>query len=506
MKQTSTAFIFALLSFLTYSQESINARLLDSLSNIPIPHATISLNDKSGVITNENGDFLLYLNKKPSKKDSIKISCLGYETKQLAVKNFNDSIILLSQKTIELKEILISSKHYTPEEIIEQVRLNLDNNYSKSNLKSKLFYRASYFTNIKKNDVKVKKTTIPEFNQGFIDSVLTAMPKKSDDYTEILANIYGKPGIKDAQKLDIIKASHLYDKSNEVTFEAYEDKFNKIIKKHVKRDSYFKIKSGWFGTKEEMDSTFYDTLENDKKEQTDAMIDAQKKKEKERKEDFLKYRKYSISHLQGYSFIFEDTELNFLEKPNRYAFVLEDYSFLNDNFVYKISFKPKRKEDYSGIIYVNIDDFAIVRLDYNNVKPLKNFKLLGLSYKLYLKKGTLIYVKNDSSKYTLQYADKEEGSTFGIKRPLKIIEKNKHTKGRRKQNELSTDIHFELSSIEKNELVVFENEMISESEFDAFKEKPKVTPVYLPDYDPEFWEGYNVIEPNQAIKDFKSID
>ena len=108
--------------------------------------------------------------------------------------------------------------------------------------------------------------------------------------------------------------------------------------------------------------------------------------------------------------------------------------------------------------------------------------------------------------YVLKYADKEDGTNFGIKRPLKVIEKNKHTKGRRKQNELSSDIHFALSNTEKSELVVFETDPLSESSYEAFTEESKVKPIYLPAYDPNFWEGYNVIEPNQAIKDFKSIE
>ena len=124
----------------------------------------------------------------------------------------------------------------------------------------------------------------------------------------------------------------------------------------------------------------------------------------------------------------------------------------------------------------------------------------------YLKKGTFIYSKNNADKYALKYAEVEMGSKFGVKRPLKIIEKNKHVKGRRKQNEISTDIHFIVSNITKKELVVFENESISEASFNSFTEKAKVKPTYLPKYDPDFWKGYNVMEPNEAIKDFKSIE
>jgi len=100
----------------------------------------------------------------------------------------------------------------------------------------------------------------------------------------------------------------------------------------------------------------------------------------------------------------------------------------------------------------------------------------------------------------------DSGNKFGVKRPLKIIEKNKHTKGRRKQNEISSDLHFIVSNITKKELVIFKNESIPEMQFNDFTEKANVNPTYLPKYDPDFWKGYNVIEPNQAIKDFKSIE
>jgi len=131
---------------------------------------------------------------------------------------------------------------------------------------------------------------------------------------------------------------------------------------------------------------------------------------------------------------------------------------------------------------------------------------LGLSYTHFLKKGTFIYAKNKNNKYVLKYADAENGNKFRIDRPLKIIEKNKNTRGRRKQNELSSDIDFIISNKRKIELVVFENHALTEIDFSNFEEKPKTKPVYLPKYDPEFWKGYNVIEPNQAIKDFKSTE
>ncbi|MCF8273618.1 MAG: DUF5686 and carboxypeptidase regulatory-like domain-containing protein [Flavobacteriaceae bacterium] len=498
-----TPFFTLLATISVQSQDAIKARIIDTTTQQTIPFATIAISNNSGVISNDQGNFQLYLPKNISGKDSLVIQCLGYETKRLSALTFKDSIIFLKPKSIELEEVLISNKDYSVEEVIEKANQNLMINYDTNLTKSTLFYRASYATNIIKHEVKLKKTSIPELNQKFIDSILNDMPKYNDDHTEILANLYGKPGVIESQKLDIIKASHLYDKNKEITFNNYEERFNNILKKHVKRDSYFKIKSGIFGTKQDMDSTIFETKEQ---KETNALLEEKKKEEQERKKNFLQYRKQSISRMQRNSFVFEDSYLNFLEKSNRYIFKIEDYSFLNDNFVYKISFTPKRKEDFKGTLYINTDDFAIVRVDYENTQPLKTFNLLGISFKDYLKKGTLIYAKNTNNKYALKYAEVENGNRFGIKRPLKIIEKNKHTSGRRKQNELTSDIHFILSNTNKKQLVIFENESISDTTFANFEEKPTVEPIYLPAYDPDFWKGYNVIEPNQAIKTFKSIE
>ena len=77
-------------------------------------------------------------------------------------------------------------------------------------------------------------------------------------------------------------------------------------------------------------------------------------------------------------------------------------------------------------MYVNTEDFAVIRVDYENIKPLRKFALLGISYKEHLKKGTIIFQKNNNGKYSLKYMDESSGQIVGIKRPVKIIEKNKN--------------------------------------------------------------------------------
>ena len=241
-------------------------------------------------------------------------------------------------------------------------------------------------------------------------------------------------------------------------------------------------------------------------QQTEAFIKAQKEKEQKRKANFLKYRKSQIRHAELDNFLSEDPQLNFLEKSNRYRFNHLDYQVLDDSFVYVISFEPKRSADFKGTLYINTDDFGVVRLDYENVKPIRKFALFGISYNEFEKKGTIIFNKNNNDNYVLKYMDESTGTKTGIKRPLKIIEKNKNVRGRRKQNEVSCDLHFIINSLEKKELIVFESENLSKQRFEDFQERPDVLPEYLEAYDPNFWEGYNIIEPNEALKNWKLID
>ena len=99
-----------------------------------------------------------------------------------------------------------------------------------------------------------------------------------------------------------------------------------------------------------------------------------------------------------------------------------------------------------------------------------------------------------------------DGNYFGLKRPLKVVEKNKHVKGRRKQNELSLKLDFKFDQLQKYELVVFESENISKSAFDAVVQLKDVKATYLSQYDPNFWKDYTIIEPNEAIESFKVIE
>ena len=174
--------------------------------------------------------------------------------------------------------------------------------------------------------------------------------------------------------------------------------------------------------------------------------------------------------------------------------------------VYIIPFSPKGGKEFKGVLYVNTQDFAIVRLDFENVKPLSKFGLLGIDYSNNVFRGKMLFDKDVNGSYSPRYLELNDGGYMGLDRPLKVIEKNKNVKGRRKQNELSLNLKIQGNQLSKYEFVVFESEAINQSYFDKIEEHKLVKATYLSQYDPTFWKDYTIIEPNQAIETFKVVE
>jgi hypothetical protein len=496
-----------LVVFLTYSisasAQSLTAVIVDSATQKPIPYVTVQLKNK-GVITNEEGRFTFQIDQGVQPTDTLFISCIGYGSIAKPLNLFTETKIVLAAKAIDLNPVIVTNKNYTPEEIVELVEENIAKNYTLGLAKKRVFLRETYQSQLIKTDYELKKSTIKEFDKDFFDYLISEVPKNNTVYNESLGDLYGGSDTEE-QKLDLIKASELYDKSMELDFEVLEEKFNDIMQKNVKRDSYFKIKSGLFGTKVDADEMFEVEVDSADTAALNAKLEEEKKNKEDRKKNFARYKRRTMANLFKNLPVFEDSDYNVLFKQGRYEFDLEDFTYLGDAAVYVINFKPKRSEEFQGVLYVNSDDFALIRMDFENVKSLRDFSLLGVSMNEYLAKGRIIFSKGNNDKYHLSYYDIHKGIRVGFRRPLKIIEKNKNVKGRRKQNEVSMKVDLSFGNRNRYELVVFDETPINSSQYAAFKEKNTVLPTYMRNYDPEFWKGHDIIEPNEAIKTFTSI-
>jgi len=471
--------------------QTFSSKIVDGKSKKPIPYATIEYAKNKGVISNEEGRFNFVLDTITTKKlDSVYITSLGYQKTGFTYENLLDSIIYIEPKAIELGGVYVFNKDLSIDEILENVEKNLDRNHKNSFLKKRFFLRQSYTDLLNKIDVEFIKSTIAELDKKLIDSVVNAVPRQSTYFTETLGDLYTNASDNNSNKLSVIKAAELYNKENEISGEAMQERFEKILEQNVKQDSYLKIKSGWFSTKIQVDSIIENTDEAESIEE----------KEPE-KTNFVPNRKYALKIMHDRMFI-KKSNLDVIRKLSKYEFSLAGYTDIENAGVYILNFKPKNRADFEGKLYINVEDFAIMRIDYDNVKSLKKVKLLGFSYNHHTYKGSTVFTKDPTGAYTVKFATFENGSSFGVKRPLKIVEKNKNVKGRRKQNELKLKLDVTGNNYSKYELVVYDVSKSDAATLKSLTEEKNIKPQYLPSYNPEFWKGYTIMEPNQAIKEF----
>ena len=475
--------IIFLLFAVNLKAQSISVKILDSISFNPIPFATVYFSNSSGVISDENGDFELIKNEL-NDEDSLFISSMGYKKVSYSLNRFNDSIIFLSPKPIELNNVIITNRKLSSQEIIEKIKAAITQNYQTDLSENKIFYRKEYNSTIEKFEINKFKSSIDNVNDLLIDSLLLNLPSENKSATEVLSYYYGNLE-EDNQKINLIKSRETYKKENEI-LESLNSKLEESLKKSLKSNSYFKIRSGLL--------PFSGDLEFDGLWDIDSTNQAALKKanddEIKRKENFANSIKGRVSNIYSNLFYNDATDLDFILKSNRYEFSNPELNYLGNQLVYVITFRPKGSKDYKGTLHINSDDFAIVRIDFKNVKSLFKLKLLGFSSDNYLVEGRMVFSKLDKKKYSLTYFQVSSGSKAGIDRPFKIIEKNKFVKGRRKQNQISFNLDFIVNSLNKVELRVFQSKSIDLNLYDNLKEENKILPEYVDEFKTNFWEEF----------------
>ncbi|WP_423817923.1 carboxypeptidase-like regulatory domain-containing protein [Salinimicrobium sp. TIG7-5_MAKvit] len=498
MKSLLVFFLFLQATFV--QAQEIKAKVLDAGTKQPIPYANVVFGENRGLVTNEEGYFS-YNAEEDKLPEIVKISSLGYELLKITPAEISEGIIYLKPASIELGEVFLSNKNLSAKEILEKVKEEVNHNYNFDNSKKRIFLRQSGTSYVRRFDMEVDKSTIEGIDQDLMNEISAKIPKVSDSYKEVLADMYGNY---DTQKVNIIKAANLYNPQSMKNLEEITENFNTLFMNTLKERSYLKIKSGIIGFKVDEDELKEGLVVTEKKEEKTP-----EEKEKAR----VKSRKYlqessdaNVKRLMNGMFWKEDITFNLFDKSNKYKYNLNGYAYIDSNTVYVIDFEPKRGADFKGRMYVNTLDYGVHRLEYENVKPLKKFRLFGISTADDVYRGKMIFVKDEAGKYNLSYLERETGETVGIKRPLTIIEKNKHVKGRRKQNELDLDLDLRVSEIVKLQLVVYQTEAMAPGSLDNIAATDDFEYKTFKTYNPDFWSGYNIIEPNEAIKNFVALD
>lgn len=435
-----------------------NLVVLDSISKEPIPLVSV-YDGKTGVITNASGAF--YWHK--AQADSITLSCLGYASKKVATASIQDTLYMLP-KAVALLPVVVSNRTLSAEEIIDSLKANTKKNVDFALSTSDVYLHYMDMNEVQKMDIEIKKSTIPELDQSFVDEILEQVPKKEiDEYFSKSKWLRDSGGLKH-HKLQVLQAARLRDSLSNKRFDSMEKTIGGILKKRVKKDSYFKVKSGpLISIKMDNPTQEVDTVEQEKRKLTPKQ-----------------YASNQLGTLQRLAtknlFAENNWVLPFLANPNKYRFSNEGIVYDLSVPVYKIRFSSRKKKDYNGYLLVDVEDFGVHKIVYQNNKHQSRIKLFGLFYEERLNNRTYTFVKNHMGKYTLYHIYEENQQQMGVKRPIKIIEKNKVVKGRNRQNVLAMDFNAAVKEIYQKSIYFNAFTPISKQEFDTFRLEHSILP------------------------------
>ena len=292
--------------------------------------------------------------------------------------------------------------------------------------------------------------------------------------------------------MDVIKATKLKNESNAVSLDDLEKSATNILLTHIDTTKYYRVKSGWFGSR--------DTISLRK--------DFNKKKNKI-KNTRLSSAKNNLNTLLIENSMLNTMKFDFIQNHDYYEYKYEGAKYSSDNeFIYVISFKPDRnKAKYEGKLYISENDFAVLRVDYKLAEGKKeggfNMKLLlGVKVLENMSNGTIIYKKSPSGNgYHLHYVSQETGQYIYINRPVKFIElTNKDD-----EDIVAFDIKLEANQREKKEFLNISRSEIEHEDVEKLTEE-EFNYIKLKSYDPNIWKNYIAIEPLAEMKQFKAED
>jgi hypothetical protein len=475
----------------------ISGYILDSENKSPLPFASISVaGTNRGSISNNQGFFQLD-GKGLLDTDTLLFSYLGYSRAEIPFNKFRDGQrVLLSPSTIDLKEVTIFSRNLSPEEIIARVRDKFSENHPLPPQKQRIFMHNFVRTPYSKdNRIQLLRSDFQSFNKELYEDLYSRIPDEFIDYNDAIFNLYSYDG---KHKLKPVQAVSLQEGSSKELFRLVENSLKDFIDEFYEtikdEDTYFKVKTGIFGTKiGEGSPEDYDPEES----RSDSLYYSTST-------GSVKYE--LIEALNDYSRI-DGKHLEFLEKPNRYHYKDEGLSWFDNEPVFKISFIPRAKGHFTGTIYVSTSSFAILQMEFSYAEGKYNdrIKLLGFGYSLDYVKARVIYEKVGSI-YLVKYVSAEEIENTFVERKFSILKKKKRFLIDKELNEMkfSADIKLRINS--RFEILVLDRETIDENTFQEIEEQKFVQ--FRKEYSnsPDIWKNRTVIVPGDALKDFERKD
>jgi hypothetical protein len=475
-----------LCSFL--NAQDITAKIIDSKTNMSIPFVAVQTAEFKGVISNEEGEFIINLEDVDA--NTIELSCLGYQSLTISLKDLesNNYIIQLVPAINELNTVYLTNTKPNIDSIISRVNKNLIKNYKSDALTYNFFYRETSYTDFENLDLKIKKSSKVKKRQ--LTEANDKLAKMGDGIMNgdfvYFTDYSGSLNVMDdsLNKLNIDKATKIINSNNNVSLEAIQKNAQHTVLTYLDTTLTYKLKTGLFKIE---DSLSLNDDNDDEKDLDEFKIN-------DLKENTLSVIQKSQIDRSGML----KTVLN----SDNYEYTLENASLVNGEMIYLITFQPTRSSaHFTGSLYVSEDTYGVLKLDYHYAKGKQGEKLnlkllLGIKYIENVNSGTVIYQKNDQDIYEPRYIKSESGQYFYLNRPLKFIENS--------SDRDKTAFNFKIvgNTISREELLFSSINTLDRLVFDTIEEKEVIPYDIMRKYDASTWSGKQTLAPSSELKTF----
>jgi len=473
----------------TATSAELKGLVLDLDNQAPLPYTNIYvLHKHKGVVSNETGHFTMDVSDLEN-TDTLRFQYIGYKTRNFTVGELDTvSVVYLKEEIFNLSEILVFGSDPDPVEIVKKVLENKDSNYRKTTSRKQVFTRDRDVQDINDFKLKYKKSTIDKLDREMIALLEEKSPKNFTSFTDFMGDLYFSKNPNDSIKfkIDPIRIVALKEK-NVADLEQMEAIFENIFK-DIGEEEYWKVKSGIFGEK-------IDVEEDTVRAKRDTL------KENERRVSGYNRR---VKYQLRYSKLDDKDQWEFLHKTGRYNYTLAGGTRVNGEDVYIIDFTPKSGGHYNGRMFISINTSALIRADYEYApgKTGTNIHLLGVGYTETHFSGS-IYFEKKGDNYHLKYFSRQKVSNASIDRKVSLMKKRKRFLFDKTLKELKVGLYMSMTMQESLEFLVLEDVDLPADEFEGFQQAKIMEIIYVDQFDDKLWQGFSIIEPTQQMKEYK---
>ncbi len=501
-----------------FSQENKDSLLLKSITNKEHKHEIkglvldkdkqtalaftniVVLGKSKGSISNENGYFSIDISGL-KETDTISFQYLGYQNRNFSVNQLKGTpVVSLKENMISLNETFVFGEEPDAKEIIKKILENKATNYKTRVTKSKMFIRERYTADINKINIEFKKSSFETLNRKIIKLIENKLPNHTTSYTDFLGELYFSETQNDSVKLKVNPIKTISLKDKDIDFSQIESVFENVFA-NTKEKEYWKMKSGIFSSKID--------IKGEEKEEKSGMVSVSANNDNFDDDNNMKttYYRDNIEYSLEYSLMNDNKDWEFLYKTGKYKYTLAGGTKVNGEDVYIIDFEPQSSGKFVGRVYVSIETYALIRADYEYAlgKTGLDIHLLGVGVSMNKFKAS-IYFEKKGDRYALKYFSRKTGQTVSINRSLSLLKKKERFLFDKKLNEIKGRIKMTQTSEDLTEILVLDENEITDNQFANFKQKKMIKIIYVNQFNDDLWNGFSIIEPTKQMKEYKKMD